>query len=119
MDELNKTLLHLSAAQHLLALVFLLSYGAALGSLLGPVGRLRSALLALLAAAGFASLTDPWEHGVLLVGCAIGGVAVFIAIAWSISMISAARRSAASPPGTAPPGRPAVRRLAASYTRLR
>lgn len=98
MDELNKTLHHLSLEQHLLASVFLLGYGVALGSMFSPAGRLRAALLALLAAAGFAALTRPWEHGVLLVGCAIGGVAVFIALAWALSRIGAGRRVLPSTP---------------------
>jgi hypothetical protein len=50
-------------------------------------GRWRSAVLALLAALAFAARTHPWEHGVLLVGCAIAGVAVFIALAWMLSRV--------------------------------
>lgn len=89
MSELHKTLYQLTLAQHLLALVFLLCYGTALSSMFGPAGRLRSLALALLAASVFAALTHPWEHGVLLVMCAIGGVGLFIAVAWTLSAIAA------------------------------
>ena len=99
MSELNKTLHQLTLAQHLLALVFLLGYGTALGSMFGPAGRLRALLLALLAAAGFAALTQPWEHGVLLLMCAIGGVGLFIAMAWALSAIAAPDRWAPAAQG--------------------
>lgn len=92
MSELQKTLHQLTLAQHLLGLAFLLSYGTALGSMFGRTGRLRALALALLAAAGFAALTQPWEHGVLLVACAIGGIGLFIAVAWALSTIAASDR---------------------------
>lgn len=92
MSELQTTLHQLTLAQHLLGLVFLLSYGTALGSMFGRTGRLRALALALLAAAGFAALTQPWEHGVLLVACAIGGIGLFIAIAWVFSTVAASKR---------------------------
>ncbi|MDO9316562.1 MAG: hypothetical protein Q7T97_18675 [Burkholderiaceae bacterium] len=78
----------LTLDQHLLASIFLLGYGAALGSMFSTRGRLRAATLALLAAVAFAARTHPWEHGVLLVGCAIGGVAVFIVLAWMLSRVA-------------------------------
>lgn len=92
MSELQKTLHQLTLAQHLLGLVFLLSYGTALGSMFGRTGRLRALALALLTGAGFAALTHPWEHGVLLVACAIGGIGLFIAVAWTLSAIAASDR---------------------------
>ncbi len=92
MSELHRTLQQLTLVQHLLGLVFLLSYGTALGSMLGPAGRLRAFALALLAAAGFAVLTHPWEQGVLLVVCAIGGIGLFIAVAWAFSAIATSDR---------------------------
>lgn len=97
MGELNKTLLQLTLAQYLLAVVFLLGYGIALGSMFGRASRLRALLLALLAAAGFAALTQPWEHGVLLILCAIGGVGLFIAVAWVFSVVTASARRVAVP----------------------
>ncbi len=118
MGELNQTLQRLSLEQHLLALVFLLSYGTALGSMFSPVGRLRSASLALLAAAGFAALTHPWQHGVLLVGGAIGGVAVFIAAAWALSRVGAGRRLVDQRPTAMQRDRRAEGGLAASYKPL-
>ena len=92
MSELHQTLVQLTLTQHLLALVFLLSYGTALGSMFGPAGRLRALALALLTASGFAAVTHPWEHGVLLAICAIGGVGLFIAVAWTLSAIAASDR---------------------------
>ncbi|MDL2337894.1 MAG: hypothetical protein QFE16_08630 [Pseudomonadota bacterium] len=103
MGELNTTLHHLSLEQHLLAGIFLLGYGSAIGSMFSPTGRLRAALLALLAAVGFAGLTRPWEHGVLLVGCAIGGLAVFIVVAWMLSMLGAKRGLLRSTPAIGGP----------------
>ena len=97
MSELDKTLNQLTLEQHLLAAVFLLGYGTALGSMFGPIGRRRALLLAMLAAVGFAALTHPWEHGVLLVLCAIGGVGLFIAVASAFSAIAALDRRVATP----------------------
>lgn len=129
MDDLNKTLHQLSLEQHLLAMVFLLGYGCALGSMFSTAGRLRAAALALLAAAAFAALTRPWEHGVLLVGCAIGGLALFIAAAWLLSRADVGGRlvrsiSTAGPADSdrsARPGRTAqlVRQLATRIARRR
>lgn len=108
MGELNTTLHRLTLEQHLLAAIFLFGYGSALGSMFGPKGRLRAAMLALLAAVAFAARTQPWEHGVLLVGCAIGGVAVFIALAWALGRIGAHRGLPVRP---APAGRGQTPRL--------
>jgi len=114
MSELNKTLHQLTLAQYLLALVFLLGYGTALGSMFGRTGRLRALGLALLAAAGFAALTQPWEHGVLLVLCAIGGVGLFIAVAWAFSAISLSDRWVTAPrASTRPDQSPQLRDAAA------
>jgi hypothetical protein len=89
MGELNTTLHRLSLEQHMLAGIFLLGYGCALGSMFGPKARLRWALLASMAALAFAARTDPWQHGVLLVGGAMGSVAIFIALAWTICQVGA------------------------------
>lgn len=97
MSELDKTLHQLTLEQHLLAAVFLLSYGTALGSMFGPTGRRRALLMAILAAVGFAAQTHPWEHGVLLVLCAIGGVGLFIAVASAFSALAALDRWVATP----------------------
>ncbi len=99
MSELDETLNQLTMAQHLLALVFLLGYGTALSSMFGPKVRLRALLMALLAAAGFASLTQPWEYGVLLVSCAIGAIGMFIAVVWVFSAISLPVESATTASG--------------------
>ena len=106
MSELDKTLNQLTLEQHLLAAVFLLGYGTVLGSMFGPTGRRRALLLAIMAAIGFAALTHPWEHGVLLVLCAIGGVGLFIAVASAFSAIAALDRWVATPPNSIRTGSP-------------
>jgi len=88
MNEIQKTLHQLSVEQHALALAFLLCYGSAIGSMLGPVGRLRAAGLALLTGLLFAAITRPWAHGALLLLFAVGMVGAFIAAAWSFSAFS-------------------------------
>lgn len=114
MGELNKTLHQLTFAQYLLAVVFLLGYGTALGSMFGRASRLRALLLALLAAAGFAALTQPWEHGVLLILCAIGGVGLFIAVAWVFSVVTASARRVAVARSDAAAGNPPRLRVSAA-----
>ena len=114
MGELNKTLHQLTLAQYVLAVVFLLGYGTALGSMFGRASRLRALLLALLAAAGFAALTRPWEHGVLLILCAIGGVGLFIAVAWVFSAVTASARWVDVPQSTAQSRRPPRLRVSAA-----
>ncbi len=112
MGELNTTLHRLTVEQHLLAGLFLLGYGAALGSMFSPSGRLLAGLLSMLAAIAFAASTDPWEHGVLLVVCAIGGVAVFIALASALSRVGVHR-------GQPVPPAPAVSGQAPQLSALR
>lgn len=114
MGELNKTLHQLTLAQYLLAVVFLLGYGIALGSMFGSTTRLRALLLALLAAAGFAGLTQPWEHGVLLILCAIAGVGLFIAVAWVFSLVTASARQAGVPRSATRSRRPPRLRVSAA-----
>jgi hypothetical protein len=89
MDALTHTLQHLGLLQHLSALLFLLSYSAALGSMLSPTARLRAVGVALLAAGCFALATRPWEHGVLLVLGAVGGMGLFIAATWALGRMQA------------------------------
>lgn len=88
MHEIQKTLQQLSMEQHALAMAFLLCYGCAIGSMLGPVGRLRAAGLALLIGLLFTVITRPWAHGALLLLFAISVVGAFIAAAWSFSAFS-------------------------------
>jgi hypothetical protein len=129
MSELHRTLQQLTLVQHLLGFVFLLSYVTALGSMFGPAGRLRAFALALLAAAGFAAQTHPWEQGVLLVMCAIGGIGLFIAVAWAFSAIAtsdrwmsgrqASMRSSSPPPELCDAATRAVARAAHAVKRRR
>jgi hypothetical protein len=71
--------------QLLLAIVFLASYSVASSTLFGGRGRLRAGGVALVAAGGFTALTNPWEHGLLMVAGAIGGLGLFSAIGWILS----------------------------------
>jgi hypothetical protein len=89
MNELQKTLQQLSLEQHALALAFLLCYGSAIGSMLGPTGRLRAAGMALVTGLLFTAMTRPWAHGALLMLFAVAIVGAFIAAAWSFSAFSA------------------------------
>ncbi|KQU80602.1 MULTISPECIES: hypothetical protein [unclassified Rhizobacter] len=71
--------------QLLLALIFLCSYGMALGGMLGATGRWRAAGVAASSAIGFGFLTDPWEHAVMMVAFAVIGFGLFLALAWLLA----------------------------------
>jgi hypothetical protein len=53
----------------------------------GIRGRAYAGLAALLAAIGFAAMTSPWLHGVMLLGFAVVGMGLFIAAVWTLSAI--------------------------------
>jgi len=84
-SELHTSLRSMGFWQLLLAIVFLASYSVASSTLFGSRGRLRAGGAALLAAGGFTALTNPWEHGMLMVVAAIGGLGLFSAIGWLLS----------------------------------
>lgn len=119
MSELNHTLDQLGWFQMLLALGFVASYAMALTPFAGSPGQGRSAVAAMLCAAGFTALTHPWVHGVLLVLMAVAGMAVFIGVAWALSQLAAPRGASgeaeASQPAAAP-AEPAAPRAAAPLT---
>jgi len=85
MSDLQHSLRHMGWTQLVLALIFLCSYGLALGSLLGPLGRWRAGGVAAVAALAFGFFTDPWEHAVMLVAFALIGFGLFIAAAWLLT----------------------------------
>ena len=68
--------------QYVLAFVFLGSYAFALGEFIGPRGRRIAVATALVAAAAFAGLTDPWELGVMVVAFALVGMGLFSGAVW-------------------------------------
>lgn len=88
MNDIQHTLQQLTLRQHALALAFLLCYVSAIGSMLGPTGRLRAAALALVIGLLFTAVTRPWAHGALLLLFAVGIMGAFIAAAWSFSAFS-------------------------------
>lgn len=106
MSELNRTLHGLGFEQLLLALVFLASYALALSGLTGERGRRRAALLALLAAIGFAARTDPWVHGALLMAFAVAGMGLFILAVWLVCSLFGF--GGKPPPATATPAAPSL-----------
>lgn len=127
MSDLHQSLRQMGLPQLLLALVFLCSYGVALGNMVGSLGRLRAAGVATSSAVAFGVLTDPWEHAVMLVAFAVMGFGLFLALAWLLARLPAwfiatepamaadeqalpvAPREAELParvPAATPPGRP-------------
>ena len=89
MHDVAQVLRMMGSEQLFLALVFLASYSLALGEFATPRGRLVAAATALAAAAGFAAFSHPWEAGVVLLGFAFVGVAVFSATAWMLWVAAA------------------------------
>ena len=93
MTELGNSLERMSFMQLLLLFAFVTSYVLAVGGLLGGVARRRAAAMALLLAAGFAALTDPWVHGALLVAFVVAGLGVFVAFSWLLARLLGPRTS--------------------------
>ena len=77
--------------QLFLVLVFLASYALAIGEFATARGRLWSVGTGLVAAAGFAAFSNPWEGGVVLIGFASVGMALFTAMVWAMSLATMAR----------------------------
>ena len=88
-SELTRSLYAIGLEQYVFAFAFLTGYMLALGRWFGARGRLRAALVALLAAVGFCAMTDPWIHGAMLVLLAVAGLGVFIGSAWALSRMLA------------------------------
>lgn len=87
MTELGDSLERMSFMQLLLLFGVVISYVLALGGMLDPRARLRAALLAVLFAAGFTALTDPWVHGALLVIFVIAGLGLFVMLTWLLARL--------------------------------
>src|SRR5450755_3426574 len=66
MGPVATSLATIGTTQVLLASVFLGSYALALGKFAGTHGRLIATATAVLSAAGFIALSNPWEAGVIL-----------------------------------------------------
>nr|HET7858972.1 hypothetical protein [Caldimonas sp.] len=84
MRDVVQVLRTMGSEQLFLALVFLASYSLALGEFATARGRLIAAATAFVAAGGFAAFSHPWEAGVVLLGFAFVGVALFTATAWML-----------------------------------
>jgi hypothetical protein len=82
MRQVVEILRAMGPEQLLLGLVFLAGYALALGQFATPRGRVVAATTAAVAAIGFAAFSNPWEVGVMLVGFASVGMALFAGAAW-------------------------------------
>jgi hypothetical protein len=85
MAELGDSLERMNFGQLLLLFGFVISYVLSLGAMLGTRLRVRAALLAVLMAAGFSALTDPWVHGALLMIFVVAGLGLFVVLAWLLA----------------------------------
>jgi hypothetical protein len=101
MDEVAQTLESMTSSQLVAALVFTSGYVLAIGHLATPRWRAWGGVCAAAAALVFVLLADPWVYGAMLVAMALGGMGLFIAMAWLGSFAAhrwAARSHAAAPP---------------------
>lgn len=88
MDGIVVTLQKLSFAQMVLAWAFVGCYALALGGMLGTRSSVKAALASAAAAALFCMLSDNWVHGALLVVFAVGGLGLFVALAWALASVA-------------------------------
>ena len=86
MRDVVQVLRTMGSEQLFLALIFLASYSLALGEFATARGRVIAAATAFAAAGGFAAFSHPWEAGVVLLGFAFIGVALFTGTAWMLWM---------------------------------
>jgi hypothetical protein len=91
MRDVVEVLRTMGPEQLFLALVFLAGYSLAIGEFATARGRLVASGAALCAAATFAALSRPWEAGLVLLGFAFVGLALFSALAWGLWRVTAAR----------------------------
>jgi hypothetical protein len=91
MRQVVEILTAMGPEQLFLALVFLTGYALALGQFATPRGRVIAATTALVAAIVFAGVSNPWEAGVVLVGFASMGMALFAGAAWILWAATASR----------------------------
>jgi hypothetical protein len=71
---------------------FLASYPLAIGGLLAARGKRYAGYTAAVSMIGFALMTDPWIHGVLLVVMVLAAMGAFIAAVYALDLL---RRSVA------------------------
>jgi hypothetical protein len=96
MREVVQVLGAMGSEQLFLALVFLIAYSLAIGEFATARARLIAIGTAFVAAAGFAAFSSPWEAGVMLLGFAFVGLALFSAATWVLWQAMAAREPRAS-----------------------
>lgn len=87
MTDLGDSLERMSFMQLLLLFGFVTAYVVALGGMLSVPLRQRAALLALLLAAAFVALTDPWVHGALLIIFVVAGLGLFVMLSWLLARL--------------------------------
>lgn len=92
MSELGDSLERMSFMQLLLLFGFVTTYAAAVGGLFGTAVRLRAAAAALMQGVAFASLTDPWVHGALLLAFVVAGLGLFVMLSWLLGRLLGPRR---------------------------
>lgn len=114
MGTVAASLATMGMEQVLLASVFLGSYALALGQFAGTRGRLVAIVTAILAAAGFVALSEPWEAGVILIALAPVGVGLFAGAAWTLWKLMSASTGPAVLAAPAPL-QPAPRRAAPAF----
>ena len=85
--EIRASLDAIGFEQQLCVFAVLASYPLSLGGLLEGRGRRTAATAAIVSAALFVLLTDPWMHGVLLVVAMMGGVGLFIVVVYALERL--------------------------------
>ncbi|WP_280150944.1 hypothetical protein [Piscinibacter sp. XHJ-5] len=85
--EIRVSLDAIGYEQQVLLFGFLASYPLALGGLLGARGKRIARYTAAVSMIGFAAMTDPWFHGVLLVVMVVAGMGLFIAAVYGLDFL--------------------------------
>lgn len=92
--EVFGSLKSMSQVQLLLAFIACIGYAFAQGSLLPSRGRRIAWFAAALAAGGFAFDSADWTHATMLLGFALGGMGIFVALVWLTSRALGVSRAA-------------------------
>jgi hypothetical protein len=87
MTDLGDSLERMGFMQLLLLFGFVTAYVVALGGMLNVPLRQRAALLALLLAAAFVTMTDPWVNGALLIIFVVAGLGLFVMLSWLLARL--------------------------------
>jgi len=88
MEPVVASLARMGMGQVLLASVLLGSYALALGQFVGARGHLVTIATAILAAAGFVALSEPWEAGMILIAFVPISMGLFAGAAWILWKIT-------------------------------